>query len=92
MSELTIRHSTGPVATDTPVTTGPAGAGDLADLTATELLAAFAAGTATPSQAVEACLARIAAVNPRINAVVRLAPGAVEAAMRADTALRRGDR
>jgi aspartyl-tRNA(Asn)/glutamyl-tRNA(Gln) amidotransferase subunit A len=45
---------------------------DLADLTATELLAAFAAGTATPTEAVEACLARIGATEPAANAVLTL--------------------
>ncbi|MBN9110949.1 MAG: amidase [Pseudonocardia sp.] len=45
---------------------------DLADLTATELLAAFAAGEATPSQAVDACLARIAATDDAHNAVLLL--------------------
>lgn len=44
----------------------------LADLTATELLARFAAGTATPSQAVEACLTRIATTDDAYNAVLTL--------------------
>jgi aspartyl-tRNA(Asn)/glutamyl-tRNA(Gln) amidotransferase subunit A len=43
---------------------------DLADLTATELLTAFAAGTATPTETVEACLARIDATEPAANAVL----------------------
>ncbi|QYN21595.1 amidase [Amycolatopsis sp. DSM 110486] len=45
---------------------------DLADLTATELLAAFAAGTATPSEAVAACLARIEATDPGLNSIITL--------------------
>jgi aspartyl-tRNA(Asn)/glutamyl-tRNA(Gln) amidotransferase subunit A len=43
---------------------------DLADLTATELLALFAAGAATPLDAVHACLARIDAVDGELNAVL----------------------
>jgi aspartyl-tRNA(Asn)/glutamyl-tRNA(Gln) amidotransferase subunit A len=45
---------------------------DLADLTATELLDAYAAGTATPSEAVAACLARIEATDPAVNAIITL--------------------
>ncbi|TNC25147.1 amidase [Amycolatopsis alkalitolerans] len=45
---------------------------DLADLTATELLAAFAAGTATPSEATAACLARIEATDPAVNSIITL--------------------
>jgi len=41
---------------------------DLADATAVELLARFAAGTATPTQATQACLARIEATEPSVNA------------------------
>lgn len=44
----------------------------LADLTATELLARFADGSATPSQAVAACLARIEQTEPGVNAVLTL--------------------
>lgn len=39
---------------------------------------------------VEACLRRIDAVNPRLNAVVRLAEGATQAARQADAELRDG--
>jgi len=42
---------------------------DLAEATATELLAAYAAGTATPVDAVEACLRRIEVLEPQLNAV-----------------------
>jgi aspartyl-tRNA(Asn)/glutamyl-tRNA(Gln) amidotransferase subunit A len=45
---------------------------ELADLTATELVARFAAGEATPSQALDACLARIAATEPATNAIITL--------------------
>jgi aspartyl-tRNA(Asn)/glutamyl-tRNA(Gln) amidotransferase subunit A len=51
------------------------------DLGATELLAGFAAGTADPSAVVEACLARIERVDPRIGAVMTVdEPGALAAA------------
>jgi aspartyl-tRNA(Asn)/glutamyl-tRNA(Gln) amidotransferase subunit A len=43
---------------------------DLADLTATELLGLFASKEATPIDAVQACLARIDAVDGRLNAVL----------------------
>lgn len=39
---------------------------------ATELHQAFSAGTATPVEALQSCLARIAAVQPQINAFVAL--------------------
>jgi len=41
---------------------------DLADLTATELLALYRSGDAAPSEAVAAVLARIGAEDPRLNA------------------------
>ncbi|MET0971480.1 MAG: amidase [Tardiphaga sp.] len=41
-------------------------------LTAAELVQAYAARTATPSEALDAVLARHGAVNPRVNAVVTL--------------------
>ncbi|MFN8075084.1 MAG: amidase [Kineosporiaceae bacterium] len=44
----------------------------LADLTATQLVGLFASGEATPSQAVDACLARIEAVDGELNAVLVL--------------------
>ena len=47
-------------------------------------------GTLSSREAVDACLARIAAVNPAINAVVRLAPDARERARAADEALADG--
>src|SRR5690242_12583048 len=42
-------------------------------------------------EAVTACLDRIAEVNPRLNAVVSLAPDALEQARSADAAIARGD-
>lgn len=48
------------------------------------------AGRLSSAEAVDACLARIAEVNPVLNAVVRLAPGAREEAARADADLRAG--
>lgn len=48
------------------------GAAPLWTLTAAELVQAYAAGTATPSEALDSVLARHDAVNPRINAVVTL--------------------
>lgn len=48
---------------------------DLADLTAAQLLAAFADGSALPSEAVEACLARIESTDPGVNAVLTLLAG-----------------
>jgi len=48
-------------------------------------------GETSSVEVVEACLNRIAAVNPRINAVVRLADDAIDRAREADTALARGE-
>jgi aspartyl-tRNA(Asn)/glutamyl-tRNA(Gln) amidotransferase subunit A len=54
---------------------------DLADATATELLALFSTGAATPVEAVEACLARIERLEPTLNAVITvLADDALAAA------------
>jgi aspartyl-tRNA(Asn)/glutamyl-tRNA(Gln) amidotransferase subunit A len=61
------------------------------DLSATELLAAFAAGTADPPAIVDACLARIERVDPRIGAVMTVdAPGAFAAAARSAARWRAG--
>lgn len=63
------------------------------DLTATELLAGYGAGTADPMTVVEACLARIERVDPHIGAVMTLdesgalaAAGVAAARWRAGTA------
>lgn len=45
---------------------------ELTDLGATELLARMAAGQTSAAEVMEACLTRIAAVNPAINAIVAL--------------------
>ncbi len=47
---------------------------DLADCTATELLALYRSGAASPVQATQAALARIAHLNPVLNAFCHLAP------------------
>jgi aspartyl-tRNA(Asn)/glutamyl-tRNA(Gln) amidotransferase subunit A len=52
---------------------------DLADLTATELLALYADGQASPIEALEACLRRIDAVDPTVNAVLLACPEAAKA-------------
>lgn len=54
---------------------------ELWKLTATQLVAGFRARTFTPRDALEACLARAAAVNPTLNALATLdAEGAARAA------------
>ncbi|HEY4190896.1 MAG TPA: amidase [Candidatus Limnocylindrales bacterium] len=55
------------------------------------LARAIARGEVSSLEAVEACLARIEAVNPRINAVVQLADDARDRARDADAARVRGD-
>src|SRR4051794_2191358 len=57
---------------------------------ATWLASAIATGEISSLEVVDACLARIELVNPRINAVVRLAESAREAARSADADLARG--
>ncbi len=57
---------------------------------ATWLARAIAAGEVSSAEVVDACLARIEDVNPRLNAVVRLAPRARELAHRADADLAHG--
>jgi aspartyl-tRNA(Asn)/glutamyl-tRNA(Gln) amidotransferase subunit A len=47
-------------------------AADLVELSAVEALQAFAAGEASPPDLVEACLDRIAAVEPSVNAILTL--------------------
>jgi aspartyl-tRNA(Asn)/glutamyl-tRNA(Gln) amidotransferase subunit A len=60
--------------------------------TATALLAAFAAGTTTPSEAMAACLARLDACEPAYHALrTRCDEQAVAAAGAADDRWRRGD-
>jgi amidase len=60
---------------------------------AAELARAIRAREISSREAVESCLARIDAVNPRVNAIVDLmADEALDAADHADAALRRGER
>ena len=65
-----------------PATRTPAVPTDLADCTITELLARFGAGTASPTEAVDACVARIEKINPRVNAVMHVAIEKARAAAR----------
>lgn len=58
---------------------------------ATDLAADIQAGRVSSLEAVEACLRRIDEVNPLINAVVRLADDAIDAARLADADLRAGN-
>jgi aspartyl-tRNA(Asn)/glutamyl-tRNA(Gln) amidotransferase subunit A len=55
-------------------------------LTTAELHAAFAAGETTPGAALDACLERLAAVNPLLNAVVTLDEAGARAAAAESTA------
>ncbi|HSG91690.1 MAG TPA: amidase [Pseudomonadales bacterium] len=57
---------------------------------AAELAARIRAGELTSEAAVTACLERIGAANPRLHAVVRLAPEALEEARAADRQRRAG--
>ncbi len=64
---------------------------ELWKLGAVDLAAAIRARDVSAREAVESCLARIAAVNPRINAIVDLmADEALDAADRADQAVKKG--
>jgi amidase len=67
------------------------GARDLARCSATELLRLYRARKASPLEAMQACLARLDAVNPQVNAFVTVArEAALWEARRATAALRRG--
>lgn len=62
------------------------------DLSATELSRRLAEGSLSPVELVDACLSRIAAVNPAVNVVVTLAEEEARAAARAaEAAIRRGE-
>jgi amidase len=63
---------------------------ELHEASVVEMADAVRAREVSSVELVEACLARIEAVNPRINAVVRLAPNAIDAAQAADDELSRG--
>ncbi len=62
----------------------------LYERSATQLALAIKTGEVSSVEVVDACLRRIESVNPRINAVVRIADGAHDAARRADADLRAG--
>jgi amidase len=65
----------------------------LPDLSATELCRLLAEREISPVELLDSCLLRIAEVNPTVNAVVALdEPGAREAAHKAETAIRRGEK
>jgi amidase len=64
---------------------------DLAFRSATQLATLIRTGEVSSLEVVDACLDRIEQVNPRINAVVRLAPDARDRARAADAALARGE-
>jgi amidase len=49
-------------------------------------------GTLSPVEVVEAQLRRIEEINPQLNAIVTIAPDALEKAKEAETAIKRGDR
>jgi len=61
-------------------------AADLWKLSAADLGRAYRTGRCTPDDALDAILARIAAVNPRLNAIVTLDEAGARAAARASTA------
>jgi aspartyl-tRNA(Asn)/glutamyl-tRNA(Gln) amidotransferase subunit A len=65
-----------------PAAVASAPPSDLADCSVTELLAHFAAGSASPTEAVTACVTRINKVNPSINAVMHVAIESAEAQAR----------
>ena len=65
----------------------------LPDLSSTEVCRLLAEREISPVELLDSCLLRIAAVNPTVNAVVALdEPGAREAAHKAETAIRRGEK
>jgi amidase len=63
---------------------------ELHEASVVEMAGAVRAREVSSVELVEACLRRIEAVNPRINAVVRLAPDALDRALAADAELARG--
>jgi Asp-tRNA(Asn)/Glu-tRNA(Gln) amidotransferase A subunit family amidase len=68
---------------------GGAAARSLTDASATRLAARIRTKQASSLEVVDAYLRRIDAVNPRLNAVVQLAPYAADQARAADAALAR---
>ncbi len=84
---------TGPNATAHSLPTSSASAPtDLADCTVTELLGHFAARTASPSEALAACVARIEKIDERINSVMHVAlEDATRQAKQSDRRWKTGD-
>lgn len=66
--------------------------GGLTQLSATKLAALIRGRRVSPVEVVEAYLRRIEQANPQLNAVVTLAPDALERAREAEEALTRGER
>lgn len=69
-------HRSHPVPASTALHRTPASVGrptDLADCTVTELLGLFASRAASPTEALDACLARITLVDGHVNAVMHVA-------------------
>lgn len=64
---------------------------DLADLSATEMRRRVAGGEVTAEEVTDACLARIEALDPQINAVVTLNPAARDEARAVDAAIAAGE-
>src|SRR2546421_1801158 len=64
---------------------------ELIKLSATKLAAMIRARAVSPVEVVEAQLRRIERINPKLNAIVTLAPNAVERAREAEAAIMRGD-
>src|SRR5688572_29526766 len=63
----------------------------LTDLSATELRRRIAAREVTVVESVEACLERVAQLNPLLNAIVTPNPNALEDAAQLDRRIRRGE-
>lgn len=63
---------------------------ELTKLSATKLAALIAAREISPVEAVEAYLRRIERINPQLNAIVTLAPDALDCAREAETSIMRG--
>jgi len=65
---------------------------DLCDLSAVQMRRLIGAKEISPVELLESCLARIAAVNPRLNAFTSMATERARAEARAaETAVRRGE-
>src|ERR1700742_2484180 len=58
---------------------------------ATKLAALIRTGEVSPVEVIKAHLDRIAAINPKVNAVVTIVEDALKSARKAEAAVRRGD-